>query len=218
MRIPRPEEVGAAQLPASFEEAVARAVESNPELRAIRAELEAAEIDSDAAAGLFLPRFNLEYSYNYSLHAGGEPSSKGQKDSRVMLVMNWDLFNSGRDFHYKQERVARCRELLYRLDGERRRVVQEISADYALLSITRERIDSGYRELSAIAAAARAMSERMLSGKQSLLDLLEVYRRYHQARSRLVDLHVLEMNTIARLVRLVSGVPEAPGADKGPQG
>ena len=211
VKVPRPDEVGAGNLPASFEDAVSQAMKSNPELCALRAELAAAEINRDAALGLFLPRLDLEYSYNYSLHAGGEPSSQGQRDRRLMLVLNWDLFNSGRDYRYSEERAARYRELLYRLDGERRRVVQELSANYAVLSTTRQRIASGYRELAAIATAARAMSERMLSGKQSLLDLLDVYQRYYQARSRLVDLHVLEMNTAARLVRLITGIPAAAG-------
>jgi hypothetical protein len=47
----------------------------------------------------------------------------------------------------------------------------------------------------------------MLSGNQSLLDLLDVYDRYFQVRSRLISLHVLEMNTVAQLIRLTHGTP-----------
>jgi adhesin transport system outer membrane protein len=212
VKIPEPGEVGGPSIPSAFEDAVARAEKTNPELRALVAELEAAELDRKAAAGMFLPRFDLEYSDNYSLHAGGEPSARGQRDRRLMLVMNWNLFDSGRDYLHREERAARCRELALKIDGERRRVAQELSANYATLATTRKRIAAGYRELAAIAAAARAMSERMLSGNQSLLDLLEVYSRYYRVRSRLVSLHVLEMKTVARLVRLISGVPESgPG-------
>jgi hypothetical protein len=49
----------------------------------------------------------------------------------------------------------------------------------------------------------------MLSGNQSLLDLLDVYDRYYQVRSRLVSLHILEMSTVAQLIRLTRGAPEA---------
>jgi hypothetical protein len=37
-----------------------------------------------------------------------------------------------------------------------------------------------------------------------------VYDRYYQVRSRLVSLHILEMNTVAQLVRLTRGAPDAP--------
>jgi adhesin transport system outer membrane protein len=61
--------------------------------------------------------------------------------------------------------------------------------------------------LESISIAAEAMSKRMLSGNQSLLDLLDVYDRYFQVRSRLISLHVLEMNTVAQLIRLTYGTP-----------
>ncbi|MDO9080435.1 MAG: hypothetical protein Q7U44_06500, partial [Desulfuromonadales bacterium] len=100
-------------------------------------------------------------------------------------------------------------ELLYRLDDQRRRVVQTLSANYATLATTSARIASGYQELNSISTAAEAMSKRMLSGNQSLLDLLDVYDRHYQVRSRLVNLHILEMNTVAQLIRLTRGVPDS---------
>ena len=60
------------------------------------------------------------------------------------------------------------------------------------------------------------MSKRMLSGNQSLLDLLTVYDRYYQVRSRLVSLHILEMNTVAQLVRLTLGTPWGGAEDPPP--
>jgi len=97
--------------------------------------------------------------------------------------------------------------LQYRLDEQRRRVVQALSANYATLTTTRERISSGYKELKAISTAAEAMSKRMLSGNQSLLDLLDVYSQFYQVRSRLLSLHILEMSTVTQLVRLLQGTP-----------
>jgi anti-sigma factor RsiW len=97
--------------------------------------------------------------------------------------------------------------LQYRLDDQRRRVVQALLANYAALATTSERIVAGYQELKSISIASEAMSKRMLSGNQSLLDLLDVYDRFYQARARLVSLHILEMNTVAQLVRLTFGTP-----------
>lgn len=207
VRLPDLEDVGASLLPASFDQAVATAMQSNPDIAALKAELQAAKIDQSAAKGRFLPRVDAEYTDTYSLHAGGDTSSDGQRDKRSMLVLNWSLVNGGNDYNYHVERTSRHKELQYRLDDQRRRIMQSLSANYATLSTTRARLASGYQELEAISTAAEAMSKRMLSGNQSLLDLLDVYDRYYQVRSRLVSLHILEMNTVAQLVRLTLGTP-----------
>jgi len=211
VRLPELEDLGVSVVPASVAMAVTAAMKSNPELASLAAEIQAANIDQTTAKGRYLPRVDAEYTENYSLHAGGNPSTSGQRDQRFMVVLNWSLFNGGSDYYNHVERTARHKELQYRLDDQRRRVVQSLTANYATLSTTRERIASGYQELKSISTAAEAMSKRMLSGNQSLLDLLDVYDRLYQVRSRLVSLHILEMSTVAQLVRLAYGTPGAAG-------
>ena len=209
VRLPDLEDVGAAALPKTFDMAVTKAMNANPEIAALTAELQAATIDQSSAKGRFLPRLDAEYTDTFSLHAGGSTSSSGQRDKRLMMVLNWSLFSGGSDYKTYVERSERYKELLYRLDDQRRRVVQTLSANYATLATTRERIAFGYQELKSISSAAEAMSKRMLSGNQSLLDLLDVYDRSYQVRSRLVSLHILEMSTVTQLVRLTRGTPES---------
>ena len=207
VRIPAAEDVGESVVPDSFDQAVSVAMEFNPEIAALSAELEAAGIDQKSAKGRYLPTIDAEYTDTYSLHAGGAPSDDDQRDRRLMMVLNWELFSGGNDYNYRLERLARQKELQYRFDDERRRVVQSLSANYSALTTTRERIGAGYLELEAISTASEAMSKRMLSGNQSLLDMLDVYNQVYQARLRLVNLHTLEMNTMAQLARLTHGAP-----------
>ena len=206
-RLPELEDLGVKMVPESLNRAVELAMDSNPDIAALIAESRAAEIDKSAAKSRFLPRLDLELSDIQSLHAGGDPSPDGQSDKRAMLVMNWSIFNGGGDYQYVNERAARHMELRYRLDDQRRRVIQTLSAQYATLTSTRERLTAGYKELKAMAVAAEAMSKRMLSGNQSLLDLLDVYDRHYQAKLRLVNLHIQEMGSVAQIVRLVQGAP-----------
>jgi len=208
VRLPIAEDVGGSLLPESFEMAVDAAIKSNPEIAALRAEIKAAKIDESVSLGRYLPRLDAEYTDTYSLHAGGDTSATGQRDKRIMLVLNWNLVNGGSDYHSRVERMARHKELLYRLDDQRRRLLQALSANYATLETTRERITTGYQELNSISTAAEAMSKRMLSGNQSLLDLLDVYDRLYQVRTRLVTLHILELSTVSQLIRLTLGAPE----------
>lgn len=205
IRLPVLEDVGVSMLPGSFDSAVAKAMSANPEIGALEAELQAEEISRFAAKGRFLPRVEAEYTDTYTDNAGGSEST--QRDRRVMMVLNWNLFSGGKDYNYHLERTARHRELQYRLDDQRRRVVQSLSANYAAFELTAKRIDSGYLELKSISTAADAMSKRMFSGNQSLLDLLDVYNQRYMVRSRLVKLHIFEMNTVAQLVRLTHGAP-----------
>lgn len=211
VRLPEPDTIGAAQMPDSLGHAVGAAMTTNPEIASLAAEVQAARIDKSAAKGRYLPRLDVEYSDNKSLHAGGDTDPDGQRDQRIMLVLNASLFNGGSDYQYNNERSARYSELKYRMDDQRRRIVQELSANYATLASIRGRITVGYGELKSISMAAEAMSKRMFSGNQSLLDLLDVYDRHYQARARLVDLHIREMITITQIVRLVKGTPEMIG-------
>lgn len=207
VRLPELDDVGASMMPEALDRAVEIAMEANPEIAALTAEVKAAEMDKIAAKSRFLPRLDLEYTDNLSLHAGGDTSSAGQRDKRTMLVLNWNFFSGGGDIKYNDERSYRHAELRYRLDDQRRRIVQTLSAQYATIASTRERLSAGYKELKSISAAAEAMSKRMLSGNQSLLDLLDVYDRRYQARVRLVNLHSQEMAAVAQVVRLVRGLP-----------
>jgi len=209
VRLPDLNDIGASLLPESLDFAVTQAMLQNPEIASLASEVQAAKMDKSVAKSRFLPRVDLEYTENYSLHAGGDTSSAGQRDRRVMMVMNWSLFNGGGDYRYHDERAARKVELKYRLDDQRRRIAQTLSANYGTIASTKERLDLGYSELKSISIAAEAMSKRMLSGNQSLLDLLDVYDRHYQARVRLVNLHILEMSTVAQAVRLVKGGPDA---------
>jgi hypothetical protein len=121
--------------------------------------------------------------------------------------MNWSIISGGSDYNFYKEREAKYRELQYRLDDQRRRTTQNLSTNYGVLANTKERLAVGYNELKSISIAAEAMSKRMLSGNQSLLDLLDVYDRYYQARVRLVNLHIQEMSTVAQTVRYLQSYP-----------
>ena len=206
IRIPDLEDVGVSVVPQELNQAMPMAIASNPDIGVLQAELKAAEIDQKAAKGRYIPRLDLEYSNSDSVHAGGAVGD--QHDQRLMLVMNWAIFNGGGDLKYNQEKAARHEEVKYRLDNQRRIVVQSLTAQYATLEATRSRIAAGYRELESISVAAKAMSKKMISGNQSLLDMLDVYDRYYQSRTRLVTLHTQEMNAVAQIARLVQGVPD----------
>lgn len=211
IRLPEIRELGA--IPSGFDEAVALAFKLNPDLAALQVELEAAQTDSNGALGSLVPRVDLEVSDFKVTNAGGDTGL--QHDQRIMLVTNWAIFESGRSLKLHSERLARKDEAFYRLDDTRRRVVQTLSSQYATLTSVRDRIYSGYAELDALKSALIAVSERMLSGNQSLLDLLDVYDRAYQVRVRLVNLHAQEFISASQIIRNIYGRGNGEAANTG---
>jgi len=205
MLLPNLEDLGISIVPTDVQQAMPLAIALNPDVAMLRKELQAARLDKKSAKGRYLPTFDLELSTTKSTHAGGAEDS--QNDQRMMVAMNWSLFNGGGDRQLEREKSARINEIRYKLDDQNRRVLQAVTAQYATLEGVRQRIDAGYSELASISSAAESMSNRMLSGKQSLLDMLDVYSRYFEARTNLVNLHTQEMNAVAQIVRLIQGTP-----------
>jgi adhesin transport system outer membrane protein len=201
IKLPLITELG--RIPGDFDQAITFALDLNPDLASLRAEIEAAENDRIAAKTGMLPKVDLEMSDFRVTNAGGHTGL--QNDQRLMVVVNWALFEGGRTLKLTDERQARKDEAVLRLDDSQRRLVQALSAQYAALAAVRDRIDLGYAEFEVLKSALAAVSERMLSGNQSLLDLLDVYERLYQARVRLVNLHVQEFTAASQIIRNIYG-------------
>ena len=205
LRLPRRQDASGI-VPDNFDQGVELALETNPEVKTLKAELEAAEKDIQAARARFLPRLDFELSDSKVTNAGGALGL--QHDQRAMLVMNWNVLNGTTDYYNIREKQERRTEFMWRLDDQQRRLKQSLAAQYATLDATRARLAAGYREWSSIYSAARSMSQRMLAGNQSLLDLLDVLDRAQQARARLISLHAQEILALAQISRLIGKLPD----------
>ncbi len=204
--LPHREEVSRG-LPESYDKGIDAALEANPEMRVLKAELDAAEKDIQAARARHLPRVDFEVSDSKITNAGGPTGL--QHDQRAMVVMTWNVLNGSVDYYNLREKQDKRVESFYKLDDQQRRLRQGLSAQYATLDAAKARINAGYREWSATYFAARSMSQRMLSGNQSLLDLLDALDRVQQARARLISLHASEILSVAQIARLVGNFPDA---------
>ena len=199
IRLPEREDMG--NIPATAGDAIKIAMSNSPDIASLRQELRASEIDQNVARSRYAPRLDLELSRLTTDNAGGRVGE--QDDKRFMLVMNWNLINGGGDYYLTKEKLSRIEEVRYRVDDLQRRISQAMISQYAILESSREQLVAGYRELNAITSAAAAMSEKMLAGNQSLLDLLDVYDRQYQARTRLVTLHAQEIDALSQISRLL---------------
>ncbi|MCB5190645.1 TolC family protein [Methylobacillus arboreus] len=199
IRLPEREDMGV--IPSTAADAIKIAMNNSPDIASLREELRASQIDQNVARSRYAPRLDLELSRWTTDNAGGRVGE--QDDKRFMLVLNWNLLNGGSDYYMTREKLSRIEEVRYRVDDLQRRISQAMISQYAILESSREQLVAGYRELNAITSAATAMSEKMLAGNQSLLDLLDVYDRQYQARTRLVTLHAQEIDALSQISRLL---------------
>ncbi|HEY3432282.1 MAG TPA: TolC family protein [Rhodocyclaceae bacterium] len=204
LKLPRREEAST-DIPTTLEQALQVSMDSNPELKTLKAELIATEKDINAAQARFLPRVDLEVTDTSVWNAGGAIGL--QHDQRAMVVLNWSLINGTVDTFNLKEKIERKEEYEWRVDDQKRRLQQTLATQYATLEATRSRLAAGYKEWTSIYGAARAMSQRMLAGNQSLLDLLDVLERVQQARARLVTMHALEISSLAQISRYIGKLP-----------
>ncbi len=200
-QIKLPDREDLAAIPNTVGEAIKIAMANSPDVASVKAEMKAADIDRNVAYTRFSPRFDFELSKLSTTNAGGPVGL--QEDTRAMLVMNWNLLAGGGDLQLSKEKRARLDEARYRLDDLQRRITQSMISQYASLDAIRNQLLSGYRELNAISSAANSMSEKMFAGNQSLLDLLDVYDRQYQARTRVVTLHIQEIDALSQIDRLL---------------
>ena len=82
-------------VPAERESAREVAWLQNFELLAARAEVVAAEVESDVARSRFLPRVELELTHSRTTNSGGQENFS--RDNRGMLVLSLPLVNGGAD-------------------------------------------------------------------------------------------------------------------------
>ena len=126
-----------------------------------------------------------------------------------MVVMTWSILNGGTDYYNFREKQQKRTESYWKLEDQQRRLRQTLSAQYATLDATKSRIAAGYKEWASTYSAAHAMSQRMLSCNQSLLDLLDALDRVQQAGARLINLHYVEIVSVAQISRLIGKFPDA---------
>ncbi len=125
-------------------------------------------------------------------------------EARAILTMQWDLFRGGIQSATEQRegwQVIRAHELLRAADLER---------NYQLTLLWRERagdqaaVASLREQTELLSRVAGDYEEQFKVGKQDLLDILDVWNRYYDARKRLIDAE-FNLNTGAFRVLGVQG-------------
>ena len=199
LEIPPP--LAAATLPGNDDGAMAQALSGNLDLRAARRLAVSARIELRGSTGRLLPRLDLELSRTENRNPSGTPGR--QTDQRALVILSWNVFNSGVDQAQRDATAAKGREFELRVENAERRLRQQIENAYSVLDSIDVRYAAVREEVGANRKVVAAFTEQLFATNRQLLDVLDAYQRYYQAKVDVTNLAVTEAQVRLQLAHLL---------------
>jgi adhesin transport system outer membrane protein len=201
-------------IPETAAGAQAEARDSNRDLVAARTETAAADWEAKGARAKVLPRVDVEISQSRATNSAG--TAGYLRDTKAMLVVNWQLLNGGSDLAQERAALAREREKKLRADDAERKLKQELDAAYSALDAVGERFVALREELAANRTVVTAFKAQLVGGNRPLLDVLDAYQRLHQTRLDVVQVAIGEMQNRVKVAHLTGRLAAARAASTEP--
>lgn len=171
-------------LPANERAALEVAIDNNPQIRSRQADVEAAEAEIDVAKSDYYPNVNLEASSIY--RDGTDGTEAYEKEHRVMLQLQWNLYSGGRDTSEHTEAVERASEARNQRMQAMREVREQLQRSWNALRAARRRVDELQRTVDANLETRDAYRDQFQVGQRTLLDVLDAENELFTARGQLV--------------------------------
>lgn len=187
-------------IPNTVEAAVLDAQTYNRELLASRTEAKASAFEALAYRARMMPKLEVEMTHARASNPGGAEAYT--RDTRAMMVLNWQLYNGGADMAQQRAALEREREREFRSDELRMRLAQDLESAYASLEAVSTRYASLREELAANLSVAAAFNTQLVNGNRPLLDVLDTYQRLHANRLELASLVLGEVQNHVRVAHM----------------
>lgn len=208
-------------LPASPEEALAAALDSNPDLIAAKARTRAAERDVAVAGSLRLPRlelFGTGSGSDYLGTLGGSTSNlfdQSSTSASAGLRATIPLFQGGLPAALRRQSQARAAAAMEREIAMERDIVAQVRATYSSWQATNEIIASSQTAVAAAELSLQGVRAENSVGNRTVLDILNAEQELLQARVRLVT---ARSNAYVAGFSLLAAIGKAEARDLGLDG
>ena len=191
-------------LPANERASVEVAVKNNPQIRARQADVEAAEAGIGTAASDLYPDINLEARSIYRDETDGTLTY--EREHRVMLQFEWQLFSGGRNVAARNEAVERASEARSDRMNIMRQVREELQRSWNALRGERRRFNEQQQVVRANLETRDAYRDQFQVGQRSLLDVLDAENELFVARGQLVTARINRLFAQYRIVALTGNL------------
>ena len=177
-------------LPASAEDALAVALESNPDLIAARERSKAADFDINVAGSSRLPRVEVFTSGTYTDYYGSMGTGPGvfdqsSKGATAGVRATIPLFQGGRPAALRRQAQARAAATMEQEIAVEREVVAQVRAAFASWQAASDVIASTGTAVSAAELSLEGVRAENSVGNRTVLDILDAEQELLQARVRL---------------------------------
>ena len=116
--------------PKDFEAWLTQAEETNPELRALRHNFEAAQADVNIARAQHLPTIDLVVSKSYSQSDSNQTIGSTYRTDSLGLQLNMPIFSGGRVTSATRQAVAEQERIRQQMEAARRQLGVEVAKQY----------------------------------------------------------------------------------------
>lgn len=172
-------------IPDSLNAALTQAKEQHPELMVAKADIAAAKEEQRAAKHGFYPRVSVEVAANQNEDIGGFEGP--DEDARLMLKLEYDLFNGGRDKHRAKASGWRYNEALAIAKRTRREVDEGTRLAWNARRFLSEQTRLYQENVDATSEAHAGYIQQFKLGRRSLLDVLDSQVELFLARRNYIE-------------------------------
>jgi len=180
-------------LPATAEDAVGIALDSNPDILAARERSKAAEIDIDVAGASRLPQLSAvvggtysNYLGSYSIAGSSVPLPQAGAGLTVGLSGSIPLFQGGRPAAQRRQAQARAGAALEQEIGAERDVIAQTRSAYQSWKASNDVIVSSQAGVDAASLSLEGVRAENSVGNRTILDILNAEQELLNAQVRLV--------------------------------
>jgi adhesin transport system outer membrane protein len=167
-------------VPGTLEQALEIAINNNPGIKAVEAELDAAAASRLQAKGSFYPRFDLELGATRNDDIDG---IKGSNDDEQALVrMTYNIYRGGADRARLNEAEAREFGARETLRSSKRAVEEDVTLIWNELQDILIRLEYLDAHVKSTEEVLVVYNEQLTLGKRTLLDLLDVQNELLRAQ------------------------------------
>ncbi len=179
-------------LPATAQDAVAIALENNPDLIAARERADASEYDIDVAGSGRLPRVSLFTNYDYQNFLGtlggniGTNVPQTSKTANAGVQLTIPIFQGGRPAALQRQAQARASAALENVIAAERNAIAQTRAAYSSWLAANAIIESSQTAVAAAELSLEGVRAENSIGNRTILDVLNAEQELLQARVQLV--------------------------------
>jgi outer membrane protein len=200
-----------ANLPATLNESIDRALANNPSIRAAEYAWRAAQDDIRNQRGQLLPTVDVTGSYRMAWEQGGIEDSE-QDTFSATLDVTIPIYQGGGVYAALREAKHRAGQRRLELDDARTQVREQAQQAWEQIVATRTRIDSLKDQIEAAEIALEGVQREAQVGARTVLDVLDAEQELLNAR---VDLVRAQRDELVAGYTLLSAVGALTARDLG---